>query len=142
MLKDLEDREYATAYLAACLKDDYPGTFFLALRHVVQAQGSVAEVAKKLNLNRWLLRSGWAFPAFYNSMTPTEIRAILKESEPAKKNRLGVWALYSAYVASLNWGLIYRKEFAREEKQKLISATVQRSKARTAGADRPPAKPP
>ena len=75
---------------------------------------------KKVNVNRWLLRHGWAFPAFYNSMTTNEIRTLIKESEPARKTNLGVWAWYSAHIASLNWGLQFRKTFEREEKQKVI----------------------
>jgi endonuclease YncB( thermonuclease family) len=75
---------------------------------------------KKVNLNRWLLKNGWAFPAFYNSMSPAEIQRLTQDSEQARKNKLGVWDLYSRYVASLNWGLQFRKEFEREEKQKVI----------------------
>jgi endonuclease YncB( thermonuclease family) len=75
---------------------------------------------KKVNVNRWLLRNGWAFPAFYNSMATSEIRALLKESDAAREKKLGVWAWYSAHIASLNWGLQFRKEFTREEKQKVI----------------------
>jgi endonuclease YncB( thermonuclease family) len=75
---------------------------------------------EKVNLNHWLLRHGWAFPAIYNSMTHEEMQAIIDESESAREGRLGVWNCYSAHIAALNWGLQFRKEFEREEKQKVI----------------------
>ncbi len=52
LLKDLQDSGYAKAYLASCLKDDHPGTFFVALRQVVQARGGLTKAAKQLHLNR------------------------------------------------------------------------------------------
>lgn len=62
LLKDLEDPGYAEEFLAACLKDEHPGTFFVTLRHVVQAQDSLAGVAKKLHLNR---------PGLYRALSET-----------------------------------------------------------------------
>ena len=53
-------------------------------------------------------------------MTTNEIRTLIKESEPAREKKLGVWAWYSAHIATLNWGLQFRKAFEREEKQKVI----------------------
>jgi endonuclease YncB( thermonuclease family) len=75
---------------------------------------------KKLNLNRWILRAGWAFPAFYNSMTSTEIQELIKDSAVARKNKLGVWAFYSSYTTALNWGLQFRKTSEPEETQKVM----------------------
>jgi endonuclease YncB( thermonuclease family) len=79
---------------------------------------------KKLNLNHWLLRNGWAVPAFYNSMTNDEIQTIRRESDKARKNNLGLWSSYSGHVGSLNWGLRFRKELAREDRQKVILPKV------------------
>jgi probable addiction module antidote protein len=52
LFRDLQTANYAKAYLTACLNDDHPGTFFVALRQVIQARDGIGEVAKKLNLNR------------------------------------------------------------------------------------------
>lgn len=52
LLHDLLDPKYAKAYLSACMKDDHPGTFFVALRQVIQAQNGIADISKKLHLNR------------------------------------------------------------------------------------------
>jgi probable addiction module antidote protein len=47
-----KDFEFALGYLAECFNDDYEETFLAALRHVVQAYGGVAKVAKVAGLNR------------------------------------------------------------------------------------------
>jgi len=39
---------------------------------------------KKVNLNHWLVQNGWAFPTYYNSMSPVEINAIQQLSEFAR----------------------------------------------------------
>lgn len=73
---DLQDPVYARAYLAECLKDDHPGTFFVALRNVIQARRAMAPLARRLHLNR---------PALYKALSENgnpslkTIRAILAE---------------------------------------------------------------
>ena len=73
---DLQDPEYARAYLAECLKDEHPGTFFVALRHVIQARRAMAPLARRLHLNR---------PALYKALSENgnpslkTIRAVLAE---------------------------------------------------------------
>ena len=42
----------AAAYLEAAIEDGDQGGIMLALRHVAQAQGGVAEVARRSNLTR------------------------------------------------------------------------------------------
>jgi probable addiction module antidote protein len=50
--EDLEDPTEAVGYLNACLEDDDPEIFLLALRDVARAQGGVAKLAEITNLNR------------------------------------------------------------------------------------------
>ena len=48
----LKDRENAAAYLESAIEDGDQGVLMLALRHVAQAHGGVAAVAKKSKLTR------------------------------------------------------------------------------------------
>lgn len=72
----LQDREYARGYLAECLRDAHPGTFFVGLRHVIQARRAMAPMARRLRLNR---------PALYKALSANgnpslkTIRAVLEE---------------------------------------------------------------
>lgn len=52
LIEDLKDRKRAAAYLEAAIEDGDQAVLMLALRHVAQAQGGVAEVARKANLTR------------------------------------------------------------------------------------------
>jgi endonuclease YncB( thermonuclease family) len=44
------------------------------------------------NINHWLVEQGWAFPAFYNSMTKQEIEILDSVGKEAKNNSKGIWA--------------------------------------------------
>jgi probable addiction module antidote protein len=48
----LKDPAYAAAYLEAVIEDGDQGTVMVALRQVAQAQGGIAQVAKKAKLTR------------------------------------------------------------------------------------------
>jgi probable addiction module antidote protein len=50
--EDLKDPAEAAAYLSACLQDDDPEVFLLALRDVARARGGVAKLAEMTELNR------------------------------------------------------------------------------------------
>ena len=52
-------------------------------------------VVGRENINHWLVRSGWAFPAFYTSMTSDEIRAIATFAHEARAARRGVWKTFA-----------------------------------------------
>ena len=53
LLEVLQDPDEAQAYLNACLMDEDPRVFLLALKDVLQARGGdMATLAKKANLNR------------------------------------------------------------------------------------------
>lgn len=52
LIERLKDRKEAAAYLEAAIEDGDQAVLMLALRHVAQAQGGVAEVARRANLTR------------------------------------------------------------------------------------------
>ena len=52
MEEDLEDPAEAAAYLNACLQDEDPEVFLLALRDVARARGGLAKLAEITDLNR------------------------------------------------------------------------------------------
>ena len=52
LIENLKDRKKAAAYLEAAIDDGDQAVLMLALRHVAQAQGGVAEIARRANLTR------------------------------------------------------------------------------------------
>jgi probable addiction module antidote protein len=52
LIESLKDRKEAAAYLEAAIEDGDQAVLMLALRHVAQAQGGVAEIARRANLTR------------------------------------------------------------------------------------------
>jgi probable addiction module antidote protein len=52
LLKSLQDPEEAAAYLDACLEDDDPRVFLLALKHVAEARGGMSKLSKVSSLSR------------------------------------------------------------------------------------------
>lgn len=52
LLKSLKDPKEAAAYLDACLDDEDPHVFLLALKDVAEASGGMSELAKNSSLNR------------------------------------------------------------------------------------------
>ncbi len=52
LVESLKDRKEAAAYLEAAIEDGDQAVLMLALRHVAQAQGGVAEIARRANLTR------------------------------------------------------------------------------------------
>lgn len=52
LIASLKDPEEAAAYLNAAIEEGDRGVLMLALRHVAQAQGGVATIARKAKLTR------------------------------------------------------------------------------------------
>jgi endonuclease YncB( thermonuclease family) len=63
----------------------------------------------EVNINTWLVREGWAFPAFYNSMAEDEIETLTNASDEAWQYDRGVWPWLQDYVGKLDWHMIYRR---------------------------------
>ncbi len=55
LLKSLKDPKEAAAYLDACLEDEDPHVFLLALKDVAQARGGMSKLSTSSSLNRQTL---------------------------------------------------------------------------------------
>jgi endonuclease YncB( thermonuclease family) len=63
---------------------------------------------KTININRWLAQQGWAFPAFYNSMTRPEIENLLKDSVAGRRKKNRLWKNLQAYIGRFDFKLVFR----------------------------------
>jgi len=52
LIESLQDPEEAACYLSACLEDEAPRVFLLALRDVADAHGGIRTVSRRTKLNR------------------------------------------------------------------------------------------
>lgn len=52
LLNALQDPEEAAAYLDACLEDEDPHVFLLALKDVAEARGGMSKLSRESSLNR------------------------------------------------------------------------------------------
>src|SRR5438477_7983983 len=62
---------------------------------------------RQKNVNLWLVREGWVYPSFYDSMKATEINAVLKAWTMGKPKGRVAKALAKS-VGTLDWKLLYR----------------------------------
>jgi endonuclease YncB( thermonuclease family) len=60
-----------------------------------------------VELNRWLVTEGWAFPTFYSSMSNDEIEGLLTAMRMGRRKRR-IWPSYSTDVNAFDEMLIYR----------------------------------
>lgn len=63
--------------------------------------------AAKLHVNKWLVEKGWAYPAFYTSMSGDEIQLLLKAAKAASQKNL--WKDYNSKVGTLDRSLTERR---------------------------------
>lgn len=65
-----------------------------------------------VNLNEWLVAQGWAFPAFYTSMSAEEIGRLTQLSEKARKAKKNLWrtGAYTPQVGPFDATLRMRKK--------------------------------
>jgi len=70
----------------------------------VQAGGGEQDV------NNWIAEQGWAFPAFYSSMSEQEITTIVGLADHAYQEDLGVWPHLNDRIraADFDLSLVYR----------------------------------
>jgi endonuclease YncB( thermonuclease family) len=61
-----------------------------------------------VELNRWLVAEGWAFPTFYSSMSNDEIEGLLEAMRLGRRKRR-VWLSYSTDVDMFDETLVYRR---------------------------------
>jgi endonuclease YncB( thermonuclease family) len=88
---------------------DEPGEVFDTYGRVV-ADVYVPTAAGELNVNQWLVAQGWAFPAYYTSMSEGEITTLTALSDEAFYDGRGVWAALNDYArpADFDVTLLYR----------------------------------
>ncbi len=67
---------------------------------------------ERVSLNRWLLETGWALPAFYSSMSPEEIVVLRDAARRAERGRRGLWR-HLARDASRFEPLVFREPSPR-----------------------------
>jgi len=64
---------------------------------------------KKENMNQRLVKDGWAFPTFYNSMSKDEITTIRQLANAARNAKKGIWKHLTPQIGQLNLGMIFRR---------------------------------
>jgi endonuclease YncB( thermonuclease family) len=71
----------------------------------------ILTATKPLNINQWLLKEGWAYPAFYSSMSNREIQTLLALAERAraKQPKVPLWKDYSRQAETIDETLEYRQ---------------------------------
>jgi endonuclease YncB( thermonuclease family) len=88
---------------------DYPNEVFDTYGRLV-GDIWIEEDDKEINVNHWLIERGWAFPAFYSSMSADEILSIQALAEKAARKRSGIWRKYSKDTSNFDRNLIYRRK--------------------------------
>lgn len=58
-----------------------------------------------VNINRWLLENGWAFPGFYASMLDDEITSQRALAADAKRARKGIWRSYTRTIGNFDFDI-------------------------------------
>ena len=64
--------------------------------------------AEGLQINRWLLRNGWALPSFYASMTAAEITELTALCQTARQQDAGIWPHVAGGLLGFDPGKRYR----------------------------------
>ena len=77
-----------------------------------------------VDINQWLAKNGWAFPTYYNSMSPDEINTIQKLAEAARKAKKGIWAHETRNTALWDSKLVYRPKGTPEPANDVGSAMM------------------
>jgi endonuclease YncB( thermonuclease family) len=66
-------------------------------------------LANEWNICDWLAEQGWAFPAFYNSMSVAEIQRLQSKAAAAQQAKRGIWRYLSTIIGPLDWTMVFRK---------------------------------
>ena len=87
---------------------DKPGEVFDTFGRLI-GDIEITVGGNKVNLNHWLVEHGWAFPAFYSSMTNDEISALLALSKTARAKKTAVWKNLSKTIGPFDFDLLEPK---------------------------------
>ena len=61
-----------------------------------------------VNLNQWLVEEGWAYPAFYASMSAAEINALLAATQKGRQKQHRLWKHLRRTVGQFDRSLMFR----------------------------------
>jgi hypothetical protein len=61
------------------------------------------------NICDWLVEQGWAFQAFYNSMSIPEIQRLQAKAASAKQAGRGIWRFYTKNIGTVDASMLFRK---------------------------------
>jgi len=64
---------------------------------------------KDVDLNEWMAQNGWALPAFYNSMSRSEITTFQNLAAQAKNSQLGIWPFMDNTIDFPDPNVTYQK---------------------------------
>jgi endonuclease YncB( thermonuclease family) len=70
---------------------------------------------RRKNINRWLLKNGWVFPAFYNSMLNQEIADFVALWNEGKAKPQSVQRFYKTQMSNFDFDLLYNKKTATNQ---------------------------
>lgn len=62
-----------------------------------------------INIGRWLVQEGWAFPTFYNSMAENEIQLLINATKKGKTKKR-IWKYLQTKFGSFDFTLVFEKE--------------------------------
>ncbi len=60
---------------------------------------------QSMDLNYWLVEQGWAFPAFYSSMSAEEIVSLSGFAKIARGKKRGIWKHHAQTIAAFDFNL-------------------------------------
>jgi endonuclease YncB( thermonuclease family) len=83
--------------------------------------------AKRMSVAHWLAEAGWAIPAYYNSMLPSEIRSLQQRVAEARKKNRGIWRHLVKTVGAPDLNLVFRghnASFSAAEKKADVGDVV------------------
>jgi endonuclease YncB( thermonuclease family) len=99
--------EFVEAYAISSV--DKPHDLFDKFGRAVADIFIIKNNGEEENLNQWLVREGWAFPDYYDSMSNEEIRILIEQNKKAN-NPKGIRSSYTKELIPFNFNLFYRKD--------------------------------
>jgi endonuclease YncB( thermonuclease family) len=65
--------------------------------------------AGSINIGRWLVQEGWAFPTFYNSMSHKEIQLLTNDTKKGRTKKR-IWKHLRKKLGNFDFTLVYEKK--------------------------------
>ena len=84
-------------------------TYGRFIGNIILGSGLASGLGSGHDINIWLVENGWALPAFYTSMTETEIRDYLTAWDKGKKKTRRPSRKISLDAGDFDWRMLYNK---------------------------------